>query len=175
MFSNTRPLVRLILGALALALAALLVTPGSANADTGSLKDKKGDAAKSIDITAAKFNNGTKTIQGRISVANLGKSGVFTAVWLPPSLDGAYYGVSVMKKNGRLKTVMTKITADGGKVVKCKGVKGAWNGKASAVTFSVPQRCHTTTPKAWIFGAASSTVSGTKGDNVDGTVEVKRG
>lgn len=175
MFSNARPLVRLILGALALGLAAALLVPGSAHADTGSLKDKKGDAAKSIDITAVKFNNGTKTISGKFSVNDLGKSGVFTAVWLPPDLDGNYYGVALMKRNGKFKAVLSKITADGGKVVKCKGVKGAWNTKGSAVTFSVPQRCLGTVPKSWIFGGGSTSVSGKQVDNVDGNIEINRG
>ncbi|NYJ02417.1 hypothetical protein HNR19_003115 [Nocardioides thalensis] len=175
MFSNARPLVRLLLGALALGLAAVLLVPASAQADTGSLKDKKGDAAKSIDITAVRFNNGTKTISGKFSVNDLGKSGIFTAVWLPPDLDGNYYGVALMKKSGKFKAVLSKITSTGGKVVKCKGVKGNWSTKASAVTFSVPQKCLGTVPKSWIFGGGSTSVTGKQADNVDGTVEISRG
>lgn len=175
MFSNARPLVRLILGALALGLAAVLLVPASATADTGALKDKKGDAAKSIDITALKINNGTKTITGKFVVNDLGKSGIFTAVWLPPDLDGNYYGVALMKKNGKFKAVLSKITSTGGKVVKCKGVKGSWNTKGSAVTFAVPQRCLGTVPKSWIFGGGSTSASGKQADNIDTNVEIKRG
>lgn len=161
---------------LALALSLALV-PSAAQAATGSVKDAKGDAPKSIDITSLKVNNSQKTVSGSVKVNKLGNAGIFTIVWLPGDLNGSSFGVNVIKKNKKSKaqTQLVKITENGAKKVKCKGLKGSWNTKKSVVTFRVPQKCHGKVPSSWTFSAASTSVKGSAGDSTEKLLTLERG
>jgi hypothetical protein len=134
--------VRLV--AALLASIALLAAPAAA--DTGTVKDRVGDAVTGpegpgLDITGARFDNGTERVVATVSFDSLQRGDLVVSV--APRGGGGLRLVSYYRPGKPARSFVVSGSFDdvGRGRVDCKGFRVTWNHRAATARLTMPSGC----------------------------------
>lgn len=149
-----RPLLGILMGILTCVLAATVLQPAPASAESGQVAKEVGNAPAAIDITAVRADNAQRRVRMRLVVPGLTDRGTFTFSYESAGYDGM--AIVVRKPRSGVVAQAWHCNEDSCAKVRCPGLSVRWRVAEHYVAASVPQACYPLkVPDVWNFNGHS--------------------